>query len=541
MRKLILSAAFAATLLGAPALAAGYPQFAMNFIAGYRDAAGHFMGGTEMRAIVPHVIPYGGAGCATVGGCPVMFAFNGLWEDVPGPENYQCAQALILTKPEYMGGAWAQDWNFGDSEGAACPFSSTTPLGVALATASAFEKTFTTYGNGSPTAGSGIAEVIVGLWSMMYCGGTGTPAVVANRIDATGQWAWTQLACDNAGSQILSQVRSFGSHKDNVTGVDMAFAGENPRGIYNGVLNSNGTIAWSTNPEPMTDCPGLSPPLYVEDCTNVVYPGNGHANAQWPSGVALPSNLAVRVMGLTEATNASGVKNLYALIGMQIWRRVDGVNPTWTLFWELPGADMPVSSASGLRGLTAVPNPNGAGQSLLLGEESEGPAIWRVNINGTGCTSSTNTCGTIEQEMIGLTNAKFGCSPPCTGYQIPAYNSPLLAVNGGIVTGQGTIFYDPGVTPPAGHSVWSLNVPGIITGNIDSAAWYSFRSAAGAYTMYGIPAIAPQHMISTRSCAISPWLAAGDDAIYCGGFDANNTPGHNTAWIARAPLSVFLP
>ena len=56
--------------------------FEVSFAPGSRDAAGHFMGGTEMRALVAH------AG--------KLFAGNGYWMDEPGPEGRQAAQISRL-------------------------------------------------------------------------------------------------------------------------------------------------------------------------------------------------------------------------------------------------------------------------------------------------------------------------------------------------------------------------------------------------------------------------------------------------------------
>jgi hypothetical protein len=193
------------------------PGSCQNFMAGQKDVNGKFIGGTEMRYLIEHTIPHGdpfnGGTCAAAAGCPALFAFNAYWEDVPGSlEGYghRCAQALVLSTPVWNGGAWKEDADFGNSEGGACPFSPRTPRGVALATAAAFDKTFTTYGDGSATPGGGISELIVGLWSTLYIPGCrGTPAVVANRVDSSGKWPWTQLACDFApgGTPSLSQVR----------------------------------------------------------------------------------------------------------------------------------------------------------------------------------------------------------------------------------------------------------------------------------------------------------------------------------------------
>jgi hypothetical protein len=70
-------------------------DFSVSYAAGSRDAAGRFMGGTEMRLLVPH----GGK----------LYAGNGYWEDRPGPEGPQGAQILVLDTPS---GRWRVDHAF---------------------------------------------------------------------------------------------------------------------------------------------------------------------------------------------------------------------------------------------------------------------------------------------------------------------------------------------------------------------------------------------------------------------------------------------
>ena len=64
-------------------------------MAGSRDDAGRFMGGTEMRVLAAH----GGK----------LYAGNGYWEDQPGPEGLQGAQILVLDRP---GARWRVDHGF---------------------------------------------------------------------------------------------------------------------------------------------------------------------------------------------------------------------------------------------------------------------------------------------------------------------------------------------------------------------------------------------------------------------------------------------
>ena len=78
-----------------PGLAIERGGFEVSFAPGSRDAAGHFIGGTEIRALVAH------AG--------KLFAGNGYWMDEPGPEGPQGAQILVLDRP---GGQWRVDYAF---------------------------------------------------------------------------------------------------------------------------------------------------------------------------------------------------------------------------------------------------------------------------------------------------------------------------------------------------------------------------------------------------------------------------------------------
>jgi hypothetical protein len=64
-------------------------------MAGSRDDAGHFMGGTEMRVLAAH------AG--------KLYAGNGYWEDEAGPEGPQGAEILVLDEP---GARWQVDHDF---------------------------------------------------------------------------------------------------------------------------------------------------------------------------------------------------------------------------------------------------------------------------------------------------------------------------------------------------------------------------------------------------------------------------------------------
>ncbi len=62
---------------------------------------------------------------------------------------------------------------------------------------------------------------------------------------------------------------------------------------------------------------------------------------------------------------------LYATIYDAIAVRTDGANPSWQTVLSVHGSSSPCPS-SGFRGLTCVPNLNGAGSMLIAGLEGPG-------------------------------------------------------------------------------------------------------------------------------------------------------------------------
>ena len=246
-------------------------DFQISYAAGGRDEVGRFMGGTELRLLVPH----GGR----------LYAGNGYWEDRPGPEGVQGAQILVLDGP---GGRWRVDHAFDERMANGRPRD--------LAVGALAEAKFATEGNGAALPRP-VSLLIASNWDL-----TGA-ARIFTRDDATGAWAATTLAQDRPAPDFLPQIRSFGSHRDRSTGADLVFAGHGPRGIFSGSYDAAapGHIRWSGAPE--------------FDATTV------------PNGF---SGLAgrLRVSSFAEANG-----RLYAAVGQQIYERIDGTSPQWRLVY----------------------------------------------------------------------------------------------------------------------------------------------------------------------------------------------------------------
>jgi hypothetical protein len=355
-----------------------------------------------------------------------------------------------------------------------------------LAIATMGEAKFTTDGLGQPLANP-VSILLASTWDL-----TGEVDIFA-RNDATGDWNREMLAYDERipGVRHLSQVRSFGSHRDRVTGIDYAFAGDDPHGIFNGVYDASvpGRIRWSQTPE--LDISGIS----VAD-----FPGMAGR---------------LRVTSFAECND-----RLYATVGQQIYERMDGATPRWRLIYSNP---TPGRSQSGLRGLTCAPSPTGQGRVLLAAVEGTAGRIIRVDPrDGREAT---------DLDLHDFLSRAWGMD---VGYTISAYNNmtEVYDSQGEVLFLIGLEAFIPRRSPvAAGHRMFNIG-----RGRLEGNAWYLIRSPEGNYRLRRIPSRPGPAMVSTRSIAVSPF-PTDPDAVYFAGFDANRTRVHNTGWIVRATLA----
>jgi hypothetical protein len=429
-------------------------DFQISFAAGSRDAAGTFAGGTELRQLTAH------AG--------KLYAGNGYWEDRPGPEGPQGAQILVL---DAHGAAWRVDHKFDERMANGRPRD--------LAVGALFEASFATDGSGKALPGR-VPLLIASNWDL-----TGATRVFT-RDDASGAWITTTLAQDRANPEFLPQIRSFGQHRDRVTGVDRVFAGQDPRGIFSGTYEPSaiGRIRWGSAPE--------------LDLSSVPTAGISGRNGY------------LRVSSFAECNG-----RLYAAVGQQIYERVDGATPQWRLIYTNP---RPGHSETGLRGLTAI--PGASGEVLLAAVEGNAARIVRIDPATGGETTEVDV-----DELLGQ---GWGMRP---GYAITAYNNMAHAGSALLI---GVMAFVPrSASIPPGHSVVDVGY-----GQVEAGAWYLVRSASGNYELHRVPADFGHPLVAVRTIIASPF--AGDAAIYFGGYDANKAPAHNTAWIARGSAATAL-
>jgi hypothetical protein len=249
---------------------------------------------------------------------------------------------------------------------------------------------------------------------------------VWTRSNATNSWQPTTIWNNTTGAPV--QVRSMLCYTDSVTGVAYLFAGSDDTnwngGIFRATYNSGvpGYLAWGSTPE------------LALSATN--------------QGVTLPQGLGRRVMSFCTGTNASGGTSLFATIGIQVWQRIDGANPTWQLVWTKPVV-AGENSQSGLRGMSKSGNcllvfPEGTDWGVVqLNPASGFAATWQYNLQnlqdelGTGFgvdyvigpynNMASVEIGTTYYGLIGL------------GVQLLAYpaGTPIYSPPGGGGSGTG--------------------------------------------------------------------------------------------------------
>lgn len=447
-----------ALVLANAAPAAAQSGFEVSYAAGGRDAAGRFMGGTELRALVAHR--------------GVLYAGLGYWEDRPGFEGPQGASILALDGPN---AAWRVEHVFDERmpNGARRDFTLSALLGV----------TFATDGSGHALPAP-LSMLLAASWDRA------ATLRVFSRDDTTGVWTVATLAQDHPRPNFLPQIRSLAAHRDTVTGVDQVFAGTDPHGVFRGVYDPvvPGRIKWDSAPE-----------FDARAAVSDAFPG-------------LEGRL--RISSFAECNG-----RLYAAVGQTVFERIDGAAPGWRKVYTNPN---PFYSQTGLRGLTAIANPSGAGQTLLAAVEGNRARIVRIDPrDGSEAT---------ELDLDPLLNRAWQTR---VSYVIAAYNDMARVADpaGGEALVIGLEAFIPPASPrPPGHVVLD------VVHGLEGGAWYLVRHVNGRYDLHQVIATLPgigTSLVSVRAAVASPF-AAEQGRIYFGGYDANGTATHNTAWVVRA-------
>jgi hypothetical protein len=237
-----------------------------------------------------------------------------------------------------------------------------------------------------------------------------------------------------------------------------------------------------------------------------------------------------RPLAITEANG-----DLVFSSGRKVYRRIDGDKPSYQVIADLSDIypNEIASPTGGVRGLTAIANPAGKGQSLLFAmwtATGRGP-VFRLNPQPDGSYQRTREvvlADLVSQYLPGVTVRGIG----------PAYNE-----------------FHAVTDPIAGKTLYLVSLEARITvgkyrtwGDDGAAGFYAgsivaIRDAAGKYRLTEVngPASAGKPPLAANYCfADSPFPQDHGQVIHFGGPDANNHPAHNLAWIFDTRLGNFL-
>ena len=434
-----------------------------SYSAGYIDRRGTFAGGSEIMHLVPHK--------------GKIYAANGYWMDshwvIPPEGQKQSAQVLRLDSTDSF---WQVDLDTGKSNG----------LGLEYMKGNVLRSvTFTR--NGSGEILSEPENILVMAAGSNFEKGGAVSAWV--RDDDSGDWNHTLVRHGSSVGGIRWVPRDMEIHTDKVTGVEKLFMSLGNPGIVAGTYDESipGKIRWDRN---------LEFPFLKE------------------------GSFRTRPLGITVANGS-----LFFSEGGAIYRRVDGKVPSY--FKVLDFHEDTDTDVGGIRGLTAIKNPNGPGQSLLFlwapGNRSE-CQVKRMDPNGVGQYTVHD-----EVKLIDLMSATLGAE---VTYTLGAHN----------------MMY-PIIDKDTGETVHLIGFQGNIKTKKDlrwkgsalyAGALYAVRREDQTYKVMEVNnSYRPgkRSLVSPRAFCYSPF---NDASLFIGGHDSSRKVSDNMAWIFKAPLDVAL-
>ncbi|MBI3504094.1 MAG: hypothetical protein HY059_04580 [Proteobacteria bacterium] len=304
-------------------------------------------------------------------------------------------------------------------------------------------------------------------------------------------------------SRPYSDIRAIGQHRDRVTGVDHVFAGSATLGIVRGVYDPRvrGRIGWQSPEHSLSE------------------------GVDWQA--------SERAMGFADC---NGV--LYAATTTKIIRRTDGPSPTWTVVKEYPNE----ISASGVRGLSAVPNPTGPGEVLLFNARGSDyqTRVYRID-------PGADDAETVELNINADMARRLQTPVP---YILSAYNDYLPFRNPDSGENVWIIGFEMQYTEAAARQRpdWRvLKVEAANTLNKRRDQYYAaegrfyVRRVAGGTVHWELKEVldpAQPTLVSVRTIAVSPFASDRGRVLYFGGYDANFQPSHDRAWIYRGTVGA---
>jgi poly(A) polymerase len=400
-----------------------------------------------------------------------LYAANGYWMDSRWDNHpYAERQSAQVLRLDAADGSWQVDLDTGASN----------RLGARYMKGNIIKSlTFTTDSDGNPL--SRPRNVLV-----MAAGDIRSHVSVWVRNDVTGHWDHGVVKSGSIARGVRWVPRDMEIYRDKITGIERIFLVLGNPGIISGVYDA-------------------SHPSKIHWDANVEFPSSG--------------TFSTRPLGIVEANGS-----LLFSVGGVVYRRIDGPNPTYTDVLDL--GDNVNADVGGIRGLTTISNPNGAGESILFlwarnGRSSIGQ-IKRLDPDRSGGYTTHN-----EANLRDLMSAELGTK---VGYVLGAHSDMYPVVHPETRETVHIIGFQ-GALPGSDHLRWKGS-------RLYAGAMYAVRAADGTYAVHevnGPYAPGKPALVSPRTFAQSPF---GDNLLFVGGHDASGICSDDMAWVFEASLDV---
>jgi hypothetical protein len=305
------------------------------------------------------------------------------------------------------------------------------------------------------------------------------------RNDVNGIWGESQIVQGSFPAGENYSIRDIEIYVDQQTGLEYVFATVGTQGIYKGKYNpaASGKIDWISTAE-------FGP-------------------------------LSIRPLGIEVANGA-----LHFSSGSKLYRRIDGVSPSYVIDHDFSDLGATINSAvGGIRGLTTIDNPGGVDDAFLLmwcpDGQSQG-TIYRLEPDGAGGFNR------IYETKLSLLIESFLAGSDAT-YVLGAYNDFYKYID--------PISYDTmhlvgfeAIISGGGHPTWNGYYKGGLFAKRDSNGQYSIEEINGTIGANDTA------LVANRCYVSSPF--SNENALYFGGFDPNSNASTNMAWVFKKDYQV---
>jgi hypothetical protein len=305
------------------------------------------------------------------------------------------------------------------------------------------------------------------------------------RNDVNGTWGESQIMQGGFPAGENFSIRDIEMYVDQQTGLEYVFATVGTQGIYKGKYNTAnpGKIDWISTAE-------FGP-------------------------------LSIRPLGIEVANGA-----LHFSSGSKLYRRIDGVSPSYVIDHDFSDLGAIINSAvGGIRGLTTIDNPSGMGDAFLLMWCPDGQSqgiIYRLEPDGMGGFNriyETKLSLLISSFLVG-SNASYvlGAYNEFYEYVDPISNDTVHLVG-----------FEADISG-GGHPTWNGYYRGGLFAKRDSNGQYSIEEINGTIGANDTA------LVANRCYVASPF--PNETALYFGGFDPNSNSSTSMAWVFKKNYQV---